>query len=253
MRDKIVLSKRLKALASMVTEGNRVCDVGCDHAFVPIYLVNQGISPYVLAMDVRKGPLEQAAEHIREYGLEAYIDTRLSDGLDLFNIGEADSLICAGMGGRLMMNILNKDSVKTASFGELILQPQSELQQFRRFLRSHGYIISDENMIEEGGKFYSIIKVTQKAEETLIQGESFAELWRQQMEDRYGPVLLCNRPQVLINYLNKEKDIYEEILSKLKLQDMSKPEHIKRFEEVSQKLDDCMKVLKEETGGYGNG
>lgn len=248
MRDKIVLSDRLKTLASMVTVGNRVCDVGCDHAFVPIYLINQKISPYVLAMDVREGPLEQAEEHIKEYGLEAYIDIRLSDGLDFFNIGEADSLICAGMGGRLMMNILSKDAAKTASFSELILQPQSELQQFRNFLRSQGYMISEENMIEEGGKFYSIIKVTGKAgekKETLTSGESISKSWHQQMEDRYGPLLLRDRSPVLINYLNKEKSIYEEILSKLKTQDMSKPKLMERYEEVSQKLNDCIKVLKE--------
>ena len=134
MRERKVLSDRLKGLASMVSVGNRVCDVGCDHAYVPIYLVNKGISPYVLAMDVKKGPIESAKEHIREYGLEAYIETRLSDGLTEYKIGEADSLICAGMGGRLMMSILDRDKTKTASFKEMILQPQSEIEQFRYFL-----------------------------------------------------------------------------------------------------------------------
>lgn len=251
MKGKIVLSDRLTALSSMVTVGNRVCDVGCDHAFVPIYLINQGISPYVLAMDVREGPLEQAQGHIKEYALEAYIDIRLSDGLESFEIGEADSLICAGMGGRLMRDILKKDAVKTASFKELILQPQSELQQFRHFLRSQGYLIVEENMIEEGGKFYSIIKAvrntenTENEDKTLTLGESVLESWHQQMEDRYGPVLIQNRHPVLSKYLNWEKGIYEGILSKLEGQDMSKQELMERYREVKDKLDDCLKILEE--------
>ena len=267
MREKIVISDRMKASASMVTRGNRVCDVGCDHAFVPIYLINQGISPYVIAMDVRKGPLAQAKEHIREYGLDTYIETRLSDGLEYFEIGEADSLICAGMGGKLMMNILKKDAEKTASFKELILQPQSELQQFRYFLRSQGYMITDENMIEEGGKFYSIIKAAKAAErevasevfegvseekfgdvepcKTLPREESLPVDWHTEMEDRYGPVLIANKHPVLCKYINWEIGIYEEVLSGLELQDISKPRLKKRYEEVKSKLNDCLEVLKE--------
>lgn len=245
MREKIVLSDRLGAIAALVTPGNRVCDVGCDHAYVPIYLISQGISPYVLAMDVREGPLKAAREHIREYGFEAYIDTRISDGLSSFEDGEADTLICAGMGGRLMMDILEKDSAKTASFRELILQPQSELQQFRQFLRIQGYMIEKENMIEEDGKFYPMMRAVKDENETLTQGESFERDWRRQMEDRYGPLLIRNRHPVLGRYLRWEKGIYEGILNQLKHQDMSKEELRDRYEEVGSKLDDCLKVLEE--------
>ena len=100
------LSKRLAAVAAMVTKGNIVCDVGCDHGYVSIYLVREKISPRVIAMDVRPGPLAQAKEHILMYGLSDYIETRLSDGVDALNEGEADTLILAGMGGRLMEGIL---------------------------------------------------------------------------------------------------------------------------------------------------
>ncbi len=270
MREKIVLSDRLKGLADMVSVGNRVCDVGCDHAFVPIYLINQGISPYVLAMDVKKGPIESAKGHIREYGLEAYIETRLSDGLTGYKTGEADSLICAGMGGRLMMSILDKDKTKTASFKEMILQPQSEIEQFRFFLRSNGYLIVEENMIEEGGKFYPIIKAVNEGKtcKTLTIEEGFKnsqqqqiedatsdswrqrqiedatlDSWRRQMEDRYGPFLIRNNNPVLVRYLKWETGIYEEVLLQLKAQDMSRDKIRKRYEEVRVKLDDCLKVL----------
>lgn len=254
MKKKIVLSDRLLALSAMVGAGNKVCDVGCDHAWVPIYLIKRGISPSVLAMDVRKGPLEQAKGHIKEYGLEKYIETRLSDGLECYKSGEADSLICAGMGGRLMISILGKDAAKTSSFKELILQPQSELQQFRHFLRSQGYLIVGENMIEEGGKFYPIIKAVYKTvndntavndEETLTLWESVSPIWREQMEDRYGPLLIRNRHPALGRYLNWEKGIYEEILLELEKQDMSGEKLVERYREVRGKLDDCLKVLNE--------
>ena len=125
----VALSKRLRTVAGMVTKGNRVCDVGCDHGFVSIYLVQQGISPKVLAMDLREGPLRAAKEHVAAYGLEEQIETRLSDGLHNYEAGEADTLICAGMGGGLMTRILQAEREKTASFRELVLQPQSEIEK----------------------------------------------------------------------------------------------------------------------------
>ena len=166
----VVLSKRLQALCSMVTPGMRVVDVGCDHGFVSISLVQRGISPGVLAMDVRKGPLSRAQEHIEEYGYTEYIETRLSDGLQEYREGEADCLICAGMGGRLMMRILTESREKAYQLQELILQPQSELPVFRKFLRAEGYRLLDENILCEDGKYYFMMKVCYAGEPEKSQG-----------------------------------------------------------------------------------
>lgn len=143
----------------MVTPGKSVVDVGCDHGFVSIYLVQKGISPRVLAMDVRKGPLSRAQEHVAEYGLEDYIETRLSDGLLEFQDGETQSLVCAGMGGRLMTRILTDSFEKVRRLDELILQPQSELPEFRRFLKTAGFKLLDEQILCEEGKYYFLMKV----------------------------------------------------------------------------------------------
>ncbi len=272
MRDKIVLSDRLQAIVSMVTPGNRVCDIGCDHGFVPVYLVRQGISPGAIAMDVRKGPLSQADLHIRAYGLEALIQTRLSDGLAAFLAGEADTLICAGMGGRLMMRILTEEAEKAASFRELILQPQSEIQLFRAFLRSQGYLITDENMIEEDGKFYPMMKAVpgenpvQSTEavkkpgnrnKTLPQEDSYREYFghedfQTQMEDRYGPLLLRRKHPVLYRYLEREVCLCDKILEQMRAQGTEELEKSGRPEEINRQKQDCLQVMKERYGdGYG--
>lgn len=101
------LSLRLSAIAGLVTRGNRLVDVGCDHGYLPVSLYLDGKIPGAIAMDVRKGPLSRAQEHISQYGLDAYIETRLSDGLEALKPGEGDTLVIAGMGGPLMERILN--------------------------------------------------------------------------------------------------------------------------------------------------
>ena len=102
------LSKRLKAVAELVTPGMRLADVGTDHGYIPIYLTEAGVIPSAIAMDINKGPLERAKEHIREHGLEGKIQTRLSDGLKNLQMNEADCMIAAGMGGGLVIRILSE-------------------------------------------------------------------------------------------------------------------------------------------------
>ncbi len=196
MAGNVVLSARMQAVADMVTRGSQVCDVGCDHGYVSIYLVQQKIAPAVIAMDINKGPLERAREHVDQAGLSKYITLRISDGLSAYRPGEAGTLICAGMGGRLMQRILEKEPFKTESFQELILQPQSELPAFRKFLRNMGYSIDWEDMILEEDKYYPIIKVVCKKEQRARYGY--------ELSDRFGPVLLANKHPVLIKYLQKE-------------------------------------------------
>ena len=152
------LSERLRMLAGMVTPGNRVADIGCDHGFLSIYLVRKGLCPGAVGMDLREGPLAAARAHVEEYGLGEYIELRLSDGLAEYVPGEADTMICAGMGGRLMEGILTRGMEKAREMKELILQPQSELPSFRRFLRNAGFEIVQEEALREGGKYYFAMK-----------------------------------------------------------------------------------------------
>lgn len=246
----VTLSERLRTVAGMVTKGNRVCDVGCDHGFVPIYLVQQGISPNVLAMDLREGPLHAAREHVAAYGLEGQIVTRLSDGLHNYSIGEADTLICAGMGGGLMQRILEVSREKTDSFRELILQPQSEIWRFRRFLRESGFGILDEEMLAEDGKFYQVIRASRQKGRggrgvvgmKDMPAVSVDELCK--LEDRYGPVLLRKRTPVFLSFLEREAAVYEEILASLRKQGLTEEKRRKRYAEVEALLGDNRLALR---------
>ncbi|MCM1044572.1 MAG: class I SAM-dependent methyltransferase [Candidatus Gastranaerophilales bacterium] len=201
-----VLSGRLQTLCGMVTPGKTVVDVGCDHAYADIFLIRQGICPKALAMDVRKGPLAGAREHVKDCGVEPYIEIRLSDGLEAYRTGEASVLICAGMGGRLMQRILERDKAKTESFDELILQPQSELAEFRAFLRVNGYFLLREEALVEGGKYYFPMKAV------LGRGADAAERARQkEMFDG-----LCGRLRAVgfwgkecVKWENEEKAVTE--------------------------------------------
>lgn len=226
----VVLSRRMQAVADMVSEGNSVCDIGCDHGFVSIYLVEQGISPRVLAMDVREGPLGAAVGHVAERGLGGSIETRLSDGLHNYKIGEADTLLCAGMGGRLMMRILSEERGKTASFRELVLQPQSQIEAFRRFLYEEGYRIAQENMIEEDGKFYPMMRAV------AAEGRSAVP---DRLSCRYGPRLLEDKSQVLLLYLKREERIYDGILKRLRTPEGLRTHGQARYAEVERLLEDC--------------
>jgi tRNA (adenine22-N1)-methyltransferase len=203
MAGMVALSARMQAVADMVTQGNRVCDVGCDHGYVSIYLIQKGISPEVLAMDINEGPLLRAKAHVEKAGLSNYITLRMSDGLSAYEKGQAKTLICAGMGGRLMQRILNREPEKTRDFEELILQPQSEIASFRESLRKMDYSIVRENMILEEDKFYPVIKAVPVRASHKGENPTDDLLW-QEVEDCFGPILLKEKHPVLLKYLERE-------------------------------------------------
>lgn len=199
------LSQRLSSVASMVTAGNCLADVGTDHGYVPIYLYERNIIPRAIAMDVNKGPLERAALHIAESGMKEAIETRLSDGLTALKPGEADSVVVAGMGGPLIIRILSAHPEVTESLKELILQPQSEISEVRIWLYEQGYEIVEEHMVFEDGKYYPMFKAVKNPE-----AEKLTDL-----EYKYGKISVLGEPEVLRAYLVREIANKQNILQKL--------------------------------------
>ncbi len=199
----MVLSRRLRAVSDLVTQGNRLADIGTDHAFVPIFLVEEGRIPFAVAMDVNAGPLERARDHILAHGLEDRILTRLGDGLQALEEGEADTVLIAGMGGALTVRILEMRGGLDSEVKELVLQPQSEIASVRRYLEKTGWRIDREQMVLEDGKYYQMM-CCHPGRMELTDAQAL-----------YGPCLMRDRPDVWTGYLKWRRGILERNLSRL--------------------------------------
>lgn len=243
MNNIINISERLKCVAGLVNKGARVADIGTDHAYLPIYLVQNEISNKVYACDVRKEPLRRAKLHIDEYGLSDKITTQLCDGLKGINKGDVDTVTICGMGGKLMKNILKAGIDKLGDNTQLVLSAQSELRDFRKYLIEAGIYIKSEHMLLEDGKYYFIfdcvyntqdeyyLNVTNIQQNNIYEhaaaagdihnnnihnNDSHKEDYDKEDNDkkkitayaeeelRYGRYLLDNKSEVLYEYLNKE-------------------------------------------------
>lgn len=225
------LSERLLAVAGLVTPGLRLADVGTDHGYIPLWLTEQGVIPGAIAMDVNQGPLERARENIRNHGLEEKIETRPSDGVAALRPGEAESVVIAGMGGCLMIKILEEGAEVLQTVKELVLQPQSDIDQVRRYLYAAGYQITKEKMILEDGKYYPMMHVVHGIEEQLSD-----------IEYLYGPCLLKKKDACLKTYLEKEGRTLKQIKEGLAKRGTPKAEE--RMEEIDEKLE-LLKKAKE--------
>ena len=209
------LSKRLAAVAQLVPPGSCVLDVGCDHAFLPIALLQSGVCPFGVASDVREGPLQAARAHIAEAGLEDRIQTVLCDGIPADykmiirsmegRLGFRDTpvtLVTAGMGGMLMRNILSKASGPGA-FDAYVASPQKDVRAFRRYITENGMRIADEAFVQEDGKYYPVILALRADRpQTLTDFEAL-----------YGPVLLEKKDPLLSAYLEKRVEVLSGILA----------------------------------------
>ena len=232
------LSKRLYAVAGLVTEGASVADIGTDHGYVPIYLVESGIASKVIALDVNQGPLNRARMHIVGHGLGDRIETRLSDGLAMIRPGEVDTVIASGMGGPLTIRILQEGKEVADQLNALILQPQSEICRVRRFLTENGYRIEQEDMVLEDGKYYPVMRVVHGTKEPY-------EEW----EYLYGKRLLEARHPVLLEFLKRELHIKESILEQLAGRSGSESAR-ERAEEICREREWIQKALAQyEMGG----
>lgn len=151
------LKGRLKLIGDKVPKCRILCDVGTDHAYIPIYLAQKGICEKAIASDVRKGPIEIADENIKKVSLENVIECRLGNGLDTLEEHEADVIVIAGMGGALIAEILEKGFIKAKKAACLVLQPMKAPEVLRQWLYLNGFDITDEELIVEENKIYNVI------------------------------------------------------------------------------------------------
>lgn len=224
------LSKRLTAVASLVTRGNIVADIGTDHGYIPIYLAQKGYTDMAFAMDVNEGPLQRAVENIARYNVSDKVVTRLSDGLNGLAPGEADSIVIAGMGGLLTIRILTDGENVAHSAKELILSPHSDVNLVRTFLSENGYEIQEELIVCEDDKFYFILKVTNGHMEIIDD-----------VHCHYGRHLLIKKDPVLSDYLHREESKRNTIKNKM-LREGSSNE--KRLAQLDEEINIIRKALQ---------
>lgn len=222
------ISKRLNQLAEMVTEGNRLADVGTDHGYVPICLCEREKIPSAIAMDINEGPLARAQAHIREAGLQDRIETRLSDGLAALRPCEADTVLIAGMGGPLTVRILTEGRETLRTVKELVLSPQSEVEGVRRWLKGNFWKIVQEDMVREEGKYYPMFRAVP------VEKAQGADLDCSEAEARFGDLRLQKSPSVLAEYLEKRLTVYQKIYEKLPVEGGEKLE--RRKAEIEREL-----------------
>lgn len=153
----MALSLRLKTIAALVPKGARVCDVGTDHARLPIYLISEKIAARVIATDLRPLPLENAKKNVAASGVKG-IDLRLCDGLSAVKKDETDAVIIAGIGGEVISGIISRaDLLKEQPYPLLILQPTTSPEALRRYLCENGFEIETETPLQDNGKIYSVM------------------------------------------------------------------------------------------------
>lgn len=151
------LKGRLKLIADLILEGSFLCDVGTDHAYIPIYAVETGICSKAVAADIREGPVRIAARNVAKHMLQDKIDVRLGGGLIPLLKNELGTVVIAGMGGLLITEILQESYDKAISTDTLILQPMNDLETVRQYLYKNGFEIINERIAVEERKIYNVI------------------------------------------------------------------------------------------------
>lgn len=161
------LDSRLMAIADLVRKDKVFADIGTDHAYLPVYLVENRIINCAIAADLRVGPLENAKETVVSHNLSDKIELRLSDGLDNFSENEVQEIAVAGMGGLLISSFIERTDWLKNSNVHLILQPMTHIEELRKTLFDNGFIIDKEVVAEDGDKLYIIISACYYGDATV--------------------------------------------------------------------------------------
>ncbi len=199
------ISERLKKVASFVRTSRTIADIGTDHGYIPIYLCLEEVIDKAIACDVNREPVRRAECNINMYRLGNVIETRLGDGLKPLKMGEVEGAVIAGMGGMLIVEILDECIEKTAALSELVLQPQTDVDKVRKYLHKIGFKIDDEAMIFEDGIYYNIIRA--------VHGK---EKYENETDYIFGKINIERKNAVLKEFIEKDMAKTDKIIEKLK-------------------------------------
>lgn len=221
------ITKRLERVASHISKGSIVLDIGTDHGYIPVFLVEKGLSPFAIAADVNKKPLDKAKELIAENKMNDKVETRLGSGFEIIKDGEVDEVIIAGMGGVLISDLITAAGEIPKKLKKLVLQPMQAQKELRKYLLKNGYEIIEEELVKEDGRIFEIIVVEYK-------GQDFSD----GMEEIDFEISKKHRNQnnpLFIEFLERKIHEEESILEKIKG---------KETKEVNEKREICKKRLE---------
>ena len=225
----VELGPRLKTVASFLEGVTLLCDVGSDHAYLPVYAIQQGLIINAIAGEVVKGPFESARQTVQDYVLNDKISVRLGDGLDVVTSNDQVTAISiCGMGGELISRILEAGYNGGHLNGRerLILQPNVAEHFVREWLMNHSYHIVEETVVEDNHRLYEIIVA-----EPVDKRVEYTEL-----ELKYGPILLKESSELSVAKWNRMNRKNKEILEQLQKSETPQHEKIEQFEKAFNEL-----------------
>ncbi|WP_236096515.1 MULTISPECIES: tRNA (adenine(22)-N(1))-methyltransferase TrmK [Bacillaceae] len=229
------LSDRLAVVADYLPKGARFADIGSDHAYLPCYVCLKDESASAVAGEVNQGPFQSAVDEVQTQNLEARIDVRLGNGLEVIQPEDGiQQITIAGMGGPLIRDILEQGKDKLDSVERIITQPNIDAKALRLWYIANGYELIEEQILEENGHIYEVLVAEKGEPERPYTSNKEKELW-------LGPFLLSERNDAFIQKCKEEKQKKEYVLSQVKRAARFDEEKIARLQ---QEID----WLKEELG-----
>ena len=231
---KLPISKRLLCCASMVQPGSRVADIGTDHGYLGIYLLQSGAARHVIACDLRKDPLENARRNAKLFGVDGAMELRLSDGLEKILPDEVDTVVMVGMGGDLIQKILSQCPWRKREGLQFILQPQSAGNVLRRWLCEDGFEIQREEPVQDGHFLYTVMDIRQGEPAPLTPGTEYA-----------SPALLASGSPLVGNYLARVENALQETVRGLTNAEKQRPERLSYFRQALLEIQEMRKNYAE--------
>lgn len=231
---KLPISKRLLCCASMVQPGSRVADIGTDHGYLGIYLLQSGAARHVIACDLRKDPLENARRNAKLFGVDGEMELRLSDGLEKILPDEVDTVVMAGMGGDLIQKILSQCPWRKREGLQFILQPQSAGNVLRRWLCEDGFEIQREEPVQDGHFLYTVMDIRQGEPAPLTPGTEYA-----------SPALLASKSPLVGTYLARVENALQETVRGLTNAEKQRPERLSYFRKALLEIQEMRKNYAE--------
>lgn len=221
------IGARLQAIGELVPDGVKIADIGTDHAYLPVWLVDQKKVNFAVAGDIASGPCKAASNTVAMYGLKDKIEVRLGSGLSIVMPGEVDIAIIAGMGATTIIDILKADVAVTNGLKQLIVQPMAGAGVLRQWANSNGWCIVKEVLVREGKHLYEII-VFEHGQEKACSKTVY----------EVGPYLLATKPILLKEQFAKLKQHYSDLISNMERSETARSsEKYCQFKEVLSELE----------------